>query len=149
VSGAVFAGRRRRLFAGDLALSSAAAARRTIMLVVRDPILEPTPIIDLRPTQMTVGMREVKEKRNHLRKHVAKKIGKYLGNHMIPVVLGPKQRPYIIDHHHLALALHKEGLEHVLVSVVANLSALEPDAFWIVLDHHAWVHPTPKVADDP
>jgi hypothetical protein len=111
------------------------------MLVVRDPILEPTPIIDLRPTQMTVGMREVKEKRNHLRKHVAKKIGKYLGNHMIPVVLGPKQRPYIIDHHHLALALHKEGLEHVLVSVVANLSALEPDAFWIVLDHHAWVHP--------
>ena len=53
---------------------------------------------------MTVGMREVKEKRDHLRKHVAKKIGKYLGNHMIPVVLGPKQRPYIIDHHHLALA---------------------------------------------
>jgi hypothetical protein len=111
------------------------------MLVVRDPILQPTPIVDLRPTQMTVGMREVKEKRDHLRKHVAKKIGKYLGAHMIPVVLGPKQRPYIIDHHHLALALHKEGLEHVLVSVVANLSALEPDAFWIVLDHHAWVHP--------
>jgi hypothetical protein len=111
------------------------------MLVVRDPILQPIRITDLRPTQMTVGMREVKEKRDHLRKHVAKKIGKYLGSHMIPVVLGPKQRPYIIDHHHLALALHKEGLEHVLVSVVANLSALEPDAFWIVLDHHAWVHP--------
>ena len=111
------------------------------MIVVRDPILEPTPIADLRPTQMTVGMREVGEKRRHLRKRGAKKIGKYLGNHMIPVVLGPKQRPYIIDHHHLALALHKEGLEHVLVSVVANLSALEPDAFWIVLDHHAWVHP--------
>ena len=111
------------------------------MLVVRDPILQPIPILDLRPTQMTVGMREVKDKRDHLRKHVAKKIGKYLGSHMIPVVLGPKQRHYIIDHHHLALALHKEGLERVLVSVVANLSALEPDAFWIVLDHHAWVHP--------
>jgi hypothetical protein len=111
------------------------------MIVVRDPILQPIPIVDLRPTQMTVGMREVKEKRDHLRKHVAKKIGKYLGSHMIPVVLGPKQRHYIIDHHHLALALHKEGLERVLVSVVANLSALEPDAFWIVLDHHAWVHP--------
>jgi hypothetical protein len=111
------------------------------MITVRDPILQPIPIIDLRPTQMTVGMREVREKREHLRKHVAKKIGKYLGAHMIPVVLGPKGRHYIIDHHHLALALHKEGLEHVLVSVVANLSALEDDAFWIVLDHHAWAHP--------
>jgi hypothetical protein len=111
------------------------------MITVRDPVLQPIPITDLRPTQMTVGMREVREKREHLRKHVAKKIGKYLGAHMIPVVLGPKARHYIIDHHHLALALHKEGLEHVLVSVVANLSALEMDAFWIVLDHHAWAHP--------
>lgn len=107
------------------------------MIVVRDPILQPISITDLRPTQMTVGMREVGEKRSHLRKHVAKKIGKYLGAHMIPVVLGPKLRHHIIDHHHLALALHEEGLKHVLVSVVANLSALELDAFWIVLDHHA------------
>jgi len=90
---------------------------------------------------MTVGMREVNQKRDHLRTHVAKKIGKFLGGHMIPVVMGPRERHYIIDHHHLALALHKEGLEHVLVSVVANLSMLKADAFWIVLDHHAWVHP--------
>ena len=111
------------------------------MIVVRDPVLQPIPIIDLRPTQMTVGMREVGEKRDHLRKHVAKKIGKFLGGHMIPVVLGPKAKHYIIDHHHLALALHKERLEHVLVSVVANLSALDIDAFWVVLDHHGWVYP--------
>jgi hypothetical protein len=111
------------------------------MIVVRDPILQPIPITALRPTQMTVGMREVNQKRDHLRTHVAKKIGKFLGGHMIPVVLGPRERHYIIDHHHLALALHKEGLEHVLVSVVANLSTLQADAFWIVLDHHAWVHP--------
>jgi hypothetical protein len=118
-----------------------AGAWRNVMIVVRDPILQPVPITELRPTQMTVGMREVNLKREHLRKHVAKKIGKFLGAHMIPVVLGPKSRHYIIDHHHLALALHKEGLEHVLVSVVADLSALTIDAFWIVLDHHAWVHP--------
>ena len=111
------------------------------MIVVRDPILQPISITDLRPTQMTVGMREVNQKRDHLRTHVAKKIGKFLGGHMIPVVMGPRERHYIIDHHHLALALHKEGLEHVLVSVVANLSMLKADAFWIVLDHHAWVHP--------
>jgi hypothetical protein len=27
------------------------------------------------------------------------------------------------------------------VSVVADLSQLDADAFWTVLDHHAWVHP--------
>jgi hypothetical protein len=68
-------------------------------------------------------------------------MGKFLGDHMIPVVIGPKKRQYIIDHHHLALALHYEGLEHVLVTVVADLSPLELDSFWVVLDHHGWVHP--------
>ena len=33
------------------------------MLIVREPLLHPTPIEDLRPTQITVGMREVEEKR--------------------------------------------------------------------------------------
>lgn len=107
----------------------------------REPILTPIPIISLRPTQITVGMREVDEKRARLRKRGAKKIGTFLGDHMIPVILGPKQRHYVIDHHHLALSLHKEGVEKVLVTVVADLSALEPDDFWLVLDHHSWVHP--------
>jgi len=43
-------------------------------------------------------------------------------------VLGPKKRHYVIDHHHLSLALHKDGLRDVLVTVVLDLSALEPDA---------------------
>src|SRR5262252_8032049 len=100
------------------------------MTVVREPTVHPVPISSLRPTQITVGMREVKAKRKRWRETSKKKGSDFLGKHMIPVVLGPKERPYIIDHHHLALALHKEGLEHVLVSVVANLSALEPAAFW-------------------
>jgi len=60
---------------------------------------------------------------------------------MIPVILGPKRRPYVIDHHHLARALHDEGVEHVLVTVIANLSKLEKDAFWVVLDNRSWMHP--------
>jgi hypothetical protein len=111
------------------------------MVVVRDPVLDPVAILDLRPTQITVGMREVKDKQERLREHPAKKIGKFLGGHMIPVVRGPKKRFYIIDHHHLALALHNEGLKNILVTVVSDLSALDADAFWTVLDHHAWVHP--------
>jgi hypothetical protein len=111
------------------------------MNVVREPVLRPIKIIDLHPTQITVGMREVAEKRTHVRQHPVKKIGKFLGAHMLPVVLGPRGRPYLIDHHHLALALLQEGIVHVLVTAVADLSELDRDAFWVVLDHHTWVHP--------
>jgi hypothetical protein len=107
----------------------------------REPILTPVPILDLRPTQITVGMREVAERRQRIHARKSKKIGMYLGDHMIPVILGPKKRHYIIDHHHLALALHLEKIEQVLVDVAADLSGLDIDAFWVVLDHRAWVHP--------
>jgi hypothetical protein len=110
---------------------------------VREPILQPVAIETLRPTQITVGMREVKAKRLRWREKEKDeaKAGEFLGKHMIPVILGPKERHYIIDHHHLARALHDEGAKHVVVTVVANLSALEPDAFWFVLDSRSWMHP--------
>jgi len=111
------------------------------MVAVREPILKPVAITDLRPTQITVGMREVSEKRKRWREMKTKKGDKFLGTHMIPVILGPKDRHYVIDHHHLALALYKEGVKDVLVSVTSNLSMLEDDAFWFVLDSRNWMHP--------
>lgn len=111
------------------------------MVFVREPVLHPIPISSLRPTQMTVGMREVGEKRRQWREHNAKKKGEFLGRHMIPAILGPKERHYIIDHHHLARALHDEKAKDVLVSVVADLRSLGPDEFWVVLDHRSWAHP--------
>src|SRR5262249_60911614 len=97
--------------------------RESKMTVVREPRLEPVAILDLRPTQITVGMREVKAKRERWRSE--KKGGEFLGKHMIPVVLGPKHRHYVIDHHHLARALHDEGVKNVAVTVIANLSKLD------------------------
>src|SRR5262245_66654001 len=111
------------------------------MTYAREPVLQPVPIESLRPTQITVGMREVEEKRKRLRKQKPQKIGSFIGRHMIPVVLGPKKRHYVIDHHHLSLALHKEGLRDVLVTVVLDLSALDLDVFWTVLDHKSLVYP--------
>jgi hypothetical protein len=110
-------------------------------IIVREPMLVTVAITDLRPTQITVGMREVLAKRKHWREMADKKGGKFLGKHMIPVILGPKQRHYVIDHHHLALALHEEGVKEIAVTVIANLSALEPDSFWFVMDNHNWMHP--------
>src|SRR6476620_4321595 len=116
------------------------------MANTREPILQPIPILSLRPTQMTVGMREVKEKRKrvqeHRRKHKSKKkLGEFLGRHMIPVVLGPDKRHYVVDHHHLARALHEEGVEDILVTVIADLTMVDRDAFWGVLDNHRWAYP--------
>jgi hypothetical protein len=86
----------------------------------REPILTSIAIADLRPTQITVGLREVAAKRAHW-KSLGKKRAAYLAQHLVPVVLGPKGRPYVIDHHHLALALHDEGV--------------------VFLDNRGWLHP--------
>src|SRR6201988_4190232 len=112
------------------------------MTNTRDPILKPIPILSLRPTQMTVGMREVQEKRTRWREHKSeKKRAELLGKHMIPVVLGPDEHHYVVDHHHLARALHDEGVEHVLVTVIGDLTMVERDAFWGVMDNKRWVYP--------
>jgi hypothetical protein len=110
-------------------------------MTVREPMLTLVAIADLRPTQITVGMREVMAKRKLWRETAEKKGGKFLGKHMIPVILGPKQRHYVIDHHHLARALHDEGVEEIAVTVTANLSKLDADAFWTVMDNRNWMHP--------
>jgi hypothetical protein len=107
----------------------------------REPLLISVPIAELRPTQITVGYREVEEKRRRWREHDSEKKAAFLGSHMIPVLLGPKKKHYVIDHHHLARALQEEGEESVLVTVVADLHKLDKDAFWTVADHKAWVHP--------
>ncbi len=74
-----------------------------------EPRLHPVPIEDIRPTQMTVGMREVYRKRREWRDMAPGEDADFLGHHMLPAVVGPKQRYWIVDHHHLALALHKEA----------------------------------------
>lgn len=111
------------------------------MTTVREPVLTTVAIVDLRPTQITIGMREVLAKRKHWRETGIKKSGKFLGTHLIPVVLGPKHRHYVVDHHHLARALYDEGVKDVAVTVTANLSGLDRDAFWTVMDDRNWMHP--------
>src|SRR5271154_126851 len=107
----------------------------------REPMLTTVSIHDLRPTQITVGLREVLAKRRHWREAGKKKSERFLGRHVIPVIRGPKLRNYIIDHHHLARALHDEGQKKVAITVIADLGKLDIDAFWTVMDNHSWMHP--------
>src|SRR5215469_12053087 len=110
-------------------------------MTAHEPLLNPQLLAELKPTQITVGFHEVEEKRRRFRQLKGEKGGTFIGRHMIPTVLGPKTRHYIIDNHHLALALHKEGVEAVLVTVTADLSALSKASFWRFLDNRGWCHP--------
>jgi len=107
----------------------------------REPVLVAVPIGELRPTQMTVGRREVDEKRRAWRDRAEHDGAEFLGRHMIPVLLGPKDRHYVVDHHHLACALRAEGVANVAVNVVADLSALSKPEFWVFCDNRGWCHP--------
>ncbi|RBP15766.1 hypothetical protein DFR50_10736 [Roseiarcus fermentans] len=107
----------------------------------RDPVLHPTPILSLRPTQMTVGMEEVRRKRDAWKTNTSTDLAKFLGQHMVPTVIGPGGRRYLIDHHHLALALHEEGVESVFVTLVADLGRLPDDLFWNMMSFQGWTHP--------
>src|SRR5258708_7022283 len=74
-----------------------------------DAQLFSTKIRELRPTQMAVGMIEVDEKADKLH-HLANhpdELKDFLASNPEPVVLGPGKERYIIDHHHLALALDR------------------------------------------
>jgi hypothetical protein len=86
-------------------------------------------------------MREVEAKRRKWRAEKADAEALFLGDHMIPVLVGPKGRQYVIDHHHLSRALFEEGVTHVLTTVVADLSHLKKDEFWTTADNRGWCHP--------
>ena len=111
--------------------------------MMAEPVLHPTPILELRPTQLTVGMREVAAKRKLWRDREEKprELVNFLRSHMVPVILGPKKQRFLIDHHHLALALHEEGAESVFVTVIADLHALDDHDFWNMMEFNGWTHP--------
>jgi hypothetical protein len=105
------------------------------------PVLHPVKIKQLRPTQMTVGLREVARKREEWRARRAQDGGDFLGRHMIPAVSGPGDTVWLIDHHHLARALLEEGEDTVLVSIEARLGHLSKKRFMAFMDAHNWLHP--------
>lgn len=106
----------------------------------RDSLPRTAAIVDLRPTQITVGYREVARKRCRWRERSQGGDARRTLN-VIPVIRGPKGQSFIVDHHHLARALRDEGVESVALNVIADLSMLTEGEFWEVCDEHGWCHP--------
>jgi hypothetical protein len=111
------------------------------MASVAQQQFESIPVAELRPTQVTVGMREVDFKRSRWREKYSHEAAHYLNTHRFPIILGPGARHYLIDRHHLALALHDEGIWELPVSIVVNMSGLSFDEFWTTLEDRNWTHP--------
>jgi hypothetical protein len=95
----------------------------------------------LRPTQCTIGFVEVLSKVKQWEAMPAKKRKSMLSEHWFPCVLGPNAQPFIVDHHHLGMALHQVGEKKVSLLVLKDYSMLEEAMFWRIMEFHQWVHP--------
>ena len=98
-------------------------------------------IRSLHPTQMTVGIKGMKDKRDELKEMGPDKLEKYEKNHPEPTVIGPGGDLYIIDHHHLALALQEAGNDSTYCHIEANFSHLSQNEFWANMEEKKWVYP--------
>ena len=96
---------------------------------------------DLRPTQISVGLAEVEAKRAEWRALKRKEREQRLASHWFPCVLGPRGRAYIVDHHHLGLALQREGVDRCFGVVLQDYAWLDAATFWRTMEFHQWVHP--------
>ncbi len=105
-----------------------------------DPLPIGVSLKDLRPTQITVGFREVEIKRRQWREADDAERTKLLRRHVVPAVLGPKGHTYIVDHHHFTKALLDEKAATVGVYIQADLTHLAKKEFWTFLDNSDWCH---------
>lgn len=96
---------------------------------------------ELHPTQITVGMIEVREKKHHLAKLDRDGQRSFMAAHPIPVVTGPQGRLYLTDHHHLGRAALEAGVREAFVVIEADLSSRSTEQFWDEMDGRGWVHP--------
>jgi hypothetical protein len=95
----------------------------------------------LHPTQMTHGLREIQQKIDAYKSLSRHDLAMAIASKPIPVVLGPHDNVFAIDHHHVAAALSQCGIKSVPITLVRDLSASPPSAFWETLENNRWAHP--------
>ncbi len=98
-------------------------------------------IEQLRPTQFTHGMREVRDKTKTYRALRGHDLEMAIAEKPIPFVIGPHEAPFAIDHHHVATALWHAGIKSVPVLLVSDLSSMSQAEFWLMLENKHWTHP--------
>jgi hypothetical protein len=95
----------------------------------------------LHPTQLTVGMIVMHDKKKHLSALNETQRHAFLQAHPLPAVVGPKAALYITDHHHLGRAALECGIDSAFACIEEDLSDRELDEFWKAMNKSLWVHP--------
>jgi hypothetical protein len=98
-------------------------------------------IDQLRPTQVTHGLREIRQKTEAYEKLQGHDLKMAIAEKPIPIVCGPGGAPYAIDHHHVATALWRAKVKSVPVVLVKDLSQLSTAEFWLTLENNRWTYP--------
>lgn len=104
------------------------------------PRLVEIKVSELRPTQMSIGSREVAQKVRKHKRLSDQEFESVARGTFFPGVIGPNKNLYITNHHHTALALLRRAEVHVQVGIQDDLSMLSMAEFWIFMDHRTWVH---------
>ena len=99
----------------------------------------------LRPTQITVGLIEVHDKRDKLLSLKKNERQEFLEAHPVPAVWGPDGKLYITDHHHLGRACSEAGVDTGFFLVEDDFSKVSIAQFWPKMAAAQWVHPIDQV----
>ena len=105
------------------------------------PKIQEAAVKDLHPTQLTVGLIVVQDKKKHLAALSGSDRQAFLKAHPMPAVVGPQGRLYITDHHHLGRAAYDASVATAFFEVEEDFSKCSPEAFWKEMNDNQWVHP--------
>lgn len=93
------------------------------------------------PTQFAVGYWEVEQRSATIARLSSKKLGGYLREHLALLVIGPGGEPYLVDGHHLCMAMLKSGRGGTVEAlVVANWRNLPVADFWDKMKENKYVY---------
>lgn len=105
------------------------------------PKIQEAAVKDLHPTQLTVGMIVVADKKKHLADMSGSDRQAFLKAHPMPAVVGPQGKLYITDHHHLGRAAYDAAVATAYFEVEEDFSKCSVDTFWKEMNENQWVHP--------
>ena len=108
-------------------------------------------IMKLKPTQYAVGILEVESKIEELKKLKKSKRRKVTKSDPIPVIISPDGEVYLVDHHHLVLALSTLGIKRVKVNILHDLSERKFtfSQFWRWMKKRNYYYPFCQFGEGP
>lgn len=98
-------------------------------------------VLEIRPTQLALGMKEVQYRTEKMKKMSAGKLKDYIKEHAVPFVMGPNQKIFCIDRHHFVRSCWEADVQEVHLELKADFSHLDLDAMWTAMSKAGWVYP--------